>query len=68
MKLKRVYWNLIMFAAIGVLGTVGGVVGWSAALLRSYMRLEELFEEYQAELVQSDRSTPVASAPLAAGD
>jgi outer membrane protein assembly factor BamB len=52
--------------------TAGGLphmrVRWRAALLRSYMRLEELFEEYQAELVQSDRSTPVASAPLAAGD
>jgi outer membrane protein assembly factor BamB len=43
-------------------------VRWNVRLLSPYPKLEELFEEYQANLVQSNRSTSVASAPLAVGD
>lgn len=43
-------------------------VRWKARLLSPYPKLEELFESYNADLVQSNQSAPVASAPLAAGD
>ncbi len=43
-------------------------VRWKVGLLVPYPKLEELFEEYNAELVQAGRATPVASAALAAGD
>jgi outer membrane protein assembly factor BamB len=42
-------------------------VRWRVRLM-NHPRLEELFEDFQANLVQSGDVAPVASAPLAAGD
>lgn len=52
--------------------TAGGLphmrVRWKVGLLRPFPKLEELFEEYNGELTHSGDATPVAGAPLAAGD
>lgn len=52
--------------------TEGGLphmrVRWRTEMLRPYARLEQLFEEFRADLQRSGQAMPVASAPLAVGD
>ncbi len=52
--------------------TEGGLphmrVRWRTELLRPYARLEQLFEEFRADLQRSGQPMSVASAPLAVGD